>query len=229
VDWLIDETTTPTKRELEAEVVDAPHLRGKSSAALAIRLNDVVVHDVRKWFFGADLRLDAIVIDGGGNTDEKAPFYQPSTARFPGVKDGDRLPIYEPGLLVFWGRPRHFLDVSIMVSRDRKDTEDLAVLIGEVAHSDDWRDLSATIGTLAAGAPPVAAVMAAIQSAGALATAAMKLLNNITGSTVGLYRTHYLQRRDRFGLGRHPTEGTYRERDLSFWYDVVLDRAEPPA
>ena len=148
MDWLIDETTTPTKHELEAEVVQAPHLRGKSSAALAIRLNDVVVHDVRKWFFGADIRLDAIVIDGGGNKDQNEPFYQPSTARFPGVKDGDRLPIYEPGLLVFWGRPRHFLDVSIMVSRDRKDSEDLAVLLGEVAHSDDWRDLSATIGAL---------------------------------------------------------------------------------
>ncbi len=203
-------------------------MRGSRRASLAIRLNDVVIHDVRKWFGGADIRLDAIVVDGGGGVDgggDDRMFYQPSTARFPGVKDGDRLPIYEPGLLVFFGQPRHFLDLSIMVSRDRKDSEDLAALMGKVAASDEWHGISTTIGALAAGAPPVAAIVAALQSAGTLASYAVKILGEITGDTIGLYRTHYLQHKDRFGLGRHPDDGAYRERDLSFWYDVVVDRA----
>jgi cobalamin biosynthesis protein CbiG len=60
-----------------------------STLALALRMNDVVIHDTKKWF-----------------GQPSASFYQPTTFRFPSVHDGDRLPIESPGLIFFYGQPR---------------------------------------------------------------------------------------------------------------------------
>jgi hypothetical protein len=75
-----------------------------STLALALRMNDVVIHDTKKWFGGADIRIDAIAVTGAGQP--SASFYQPTTFRFPSVHDGDRLPIESPGLIFFYGQPR---------------------------------------------------------------------------------------------------------------------------
>ena len=219
--WLIDERADLTERDLAPEVVvTRSALRTRAARPnLAVRLNDVVVHDAKKWFGGADIRLDAIVVTG----DDDA-CYRPQTARFPGVKDGDRLPIFEPGLLVYLGRPRHFIDIAITVSRDRGDTEDLAELIADRADSSEVSALSSAVESLAGGTPKVAMVLAAVQSAAAMADWAVKLLGSVTGHTVGLYRSSFLQKRDKFGVGRHPETGSYRSQDLSFWYEIVPDR-----
>ena len=74
-----------------------------------------------------------------GENGEQQGFYQPTTFRFAGVQDGDRLPIDVPGLLVFYGQPAHFLDISILVSRDRSDSKDLGELISGQLNSDTWK------------------------------------------------------------------------------------------
>lgn len=225
-EWLIDETASPSDTELaDMAARDQPRLRGNSGANLAVRLNDVVVHDTRKWFGGAELRLDAIVVHGPGDPD--APdFFQPSTLRFRGIRDGDRLPIESPGLLTFYGRPRHFVDISIVMSRDRQDSEDLRSLIAENATSEGWQQGAAALLGLAVAAPQAAALAGALSGAALMANFAADLLAQLTGDTIGVYRASFLQHRDRFGLGRHPAEGTYRQRDLSFWFEIVLDRPD---
>ncbi len=57
----------------------------------------------------------------------------PQTFRFPGIKSQDRLPTGENGLLIFYGKALHFLDIFITVSRDRQDSEDLATLLYQKA------------------------------------------------------------------------------------------------
>jgi hypothetical protein len=225
--WLIDETPTITTAEVEASLPSEPHrFRGGRRPNLAVRLNDMVVHDTRKWFGGADLRLDTIVVHGPGEQQgSEAEFFQPTTFRFSGIRDGDRLPIETPGLLTFYGRPRHFLDIAIIMSRDRKDTADLGTLIATHLNSDAWRQGAGALLGLAVAAPQAAAVVAAVGGAAVIANFALELLAQMTGDTIGVYRASFLQHLDRLGLGRHPDAGQYRQRDLSFWYEIVLDRA----
>jgi len=226
-EWLIDESSTPTESELQKLVVrDQQTMRSGGTANLAVRLNDVVVHDTRKWFGGAELRLDVIVLHGPGAPGSEA-FYQPSTLRFQGIRDGDRLPIELPGLLMFYGRPRLFLDVAIVMSRDRRDSEDLRTLISNNVTSEIWQQSAAAMVGLAVAAPQAAAIAGALSGAAVIANFTAELLAKLTGDTIGVYHASFLQNRDKFGLGRHPQEGTFRQRDLSFWFEVILDRQAP--
>ena len=222
--WLIDETSTPAASVLQDLATrDQPTFRrGGDGPHLAVRLNDVVVHDTRKWFGGAEIRLDVIVVHGPGSSEQDG-FYQPSTLRFRDVRDGDRLPIEHPGLLTFYGRPRHFVDISIVMSRDRKDSEDLRTLIADNVTSETWQQGTAAMLGLAVAAPQAAAIAGALSGAAVIGNFAAELLARLTGDTIGVYRASFLQNRDRFGLGRHPDSGAFRQRDLSFWFDVVLD------
>jgi hypothetical protein len=225
--WLIDETRLPDATAL-APPANRVTLRGSTRrrVPVAVRLNDLVIHDTRKWFGGAEIRLDTIVIRGIAETDGgQQDFYQPTTFRFSGVKDGDRLPIDVPGLLVFYGQPLHFLDISFLVSRDRSDSADLGQLLSDHLNSEQWKSAAASLLGLAVAAPQVAAITAAIGGAAVIANFAAELLRSVTGDTIGLYRVSWLQYRDRFGLGRHPETGAYRQNELSFWYEIVFDRA----
>lgn len=225
---MIDETRPPDATDLErAESLTLRSASRTKRPALAVRVNDVVVHDTKKWFSGADIRLDTIVVRGlEADKGEPQEFYQPDTFRFSGVRDGDRLPIDSPGLLVFYGQPNHFLDISILVSRDRSDSKDLGDLIATRLGSAEWKTAASSLLGLAVAAPQVAAITAAIGGAAVVANVAAEVLRSATGDTIGLYRVSWLQHRDRFGLGRHPEQDSYRQRDLSFWYEIVLDRAE---
>jgi hypothetical protein len=153
----------------------------------------------------------------------------PKTASFARVSDGDRLPIGAGRLLVFHGRVSHFLDVLIMVSRDRKDTEDLASLLaGKLGSKEVQAAVGALLG-LAVAAPPVAAVTAAMSAAAVLGDFAYRLLRSVTGTTIGLYRNSHLQFRDGFGIGPHPGPGDrcYQVKDLSFRYEIALEEPSP--
>jgi hypothetical protein len=223
-EWLIDETQLPDRAEL-AQAASALRAGRRKRPSLAVRVNDVVVHDTKKWFSGADIRLDTIVVRGLAEEDNPAQqFYQPGTFRFPGVHDGDRLPIDAPGLLIFYGQPSHFLDISILVSRDRRDSDDLGDLIATQFNSSAWKAAAGSLLGLAVAAPQVAAITAALGGAAVVANLAADVLRSVTGDTIGLYRVSWLQHRDRFGLGRHPEQDVYRQRDLSFWYEIILDR-----
>jgi hypothetical protein len=230
--WLLDESRVPTRGEAEqlTQLASQPStaFRGPR-AALAVRLNDVVIHNNRKWFGGANIRLDAIAVHGpqtkGSAATEHETFYQPATFHFPGVQDGDRLAIAEPGLLVFYGRPHLFLDLSILVSRDTKDTADLGALIAGRLNSSEWKQAAGGLLALAVTAPQVALITAGVAGAAVIANIAAEILRQATGNTIALYRVSFLQNRDRFGLGRHPESDQYRVQDLSFWYEIVPDRA----
>jgi hypothetical protein len=224
--FLIDERkplVAADQRRLREKLVDAgPGTRSVHfRPTLAISLHDVVIHDNRKWFGGADLRLDALVVTGYGELGEPKSFYMPKTASFPGVKDGERLAIGEGGLLLFHGLASHFLALMIMVSRNRKDTDDLAELLSAKLQTDQAQSAVGTLMQLVAGASATV-VGAAMGAAGVLGEVAYRALRSANGDTIGLYRNTHLEHRDRFGIGHHPDppRREYRAQDLSFRYEI---------
>jgi hypothetical protein len=200
---------------------------GGDAPTLAVSIHDVVIHDNRKWFGEADVRLDALVITGHGQEGAPESFYMPKTAAFARVKDADRLQLGPGGLLAFHGRASHFLDILIMVSRDREDSDDLATILKGSLSSQDVTGAIGTMLGLVVAAPQVAVVTAAIAAAGVLGDVAYRLLRRATGSTIGLYRNSHLQFRDGFGIGDHPGPAphTFRVNDLSFRYQISLEQA----
>jgi hypothetical protein len=230
--WLIDETRPLTDAQidrLDRELADSgPAARGDGpdQPTLAVSIHDVVVHNNRKWFGEADVRLDALVVTGYGGENDPSSFYMAKTTPFARIKDSDSLQIGSGGLLVFHGRASHFVDLFLMVSRDRKDSADLSTLLSSSLNSDEVKGAIGGLVGLAVAAPHVAAVIAAIGAAGALGDLAYRLLRTTTGSTIGLYRNSHLQHRDGFGIGLHPSPPpeSFRTNDLSFRYQISLEQ-----
>ena len=213
--WLIDEAIPLDQASTEAleSVLGSRSMRGGlavlDAPTLAVSLRELMIHDNRKWFGEAEVRLDALVVHGHGAVGEPESFYTPQTFRFERIGDEDPLPIGEAGLLFFYGRPLHFLDLFVTASRSTEDTDDLSTYLAEGVSDPSLQDAFGQLASLVA-APQVAAVNAAIQAATRLGTFAYQVLRRVTGSTVGLYHTTYLEVRDGFGLGRHPEQGTHR-------------------
>ena len=188
----------------------------KSKSYLFEIILDLIIHDNKKWFGEADIRFDALVVQGNGKTNEPESFYMPQTFRFPRVADGDRLPTGETGLLIFYGKPNYFLDI---ISCDCKDSEDLATLLSKHLQA---KEIQGSIGTLlgvAVAAPQVAAVTVAL-SAWQLRLSGSGQSDN----AIGLDHTSWLEYQDKFGIGRHPEKGAFKEKDLSFWYEIVHEK-----
>ena len=139
------------------------------------------------------MRLDALVVHGCATPGEQISIYTPQTFRFP---------TGENGLLIFYGQAQHFLDIFITVSRNRQDSDDLATLLKEQLPSTEFQGAAATLLGLAIAAPQVATVTGALGAASVIGNLTYQVLRKVTGDTVGLYRTSWLQNRDNFGIGR---------------------------
>ena len=178
-------------------------------------------------FGAAEVRLDALVVHGRGQRDRPDSFYMPGTFRFADMHDHQQLPI-DPshGLLIFNGKPAYFLDIFIVASRDRQDSDDLATLLRGALSDPKTQAAVAGLFALGAAAPPVAAVSAGIEAASALGDLAYRVIRALSDKTIGMYRGSFLQYRDGFGLGRHPDGqgASFMENNLQFWFETVLDQ-----
>ncbi len=236
--WEIDDLMLPNAantREIERGLTTFGIQGGRGAGEapdVAIRLQDIFIGDNDKLFGSADIRLDALIVQGNGNAEEAKSFYTPGTFRFSGVRDDYRLPTGDNGILLFYGKPLHFLDIFITASRDTNDTDDLATLLSDQLQSDEVQDALKSLLALAIAAPHAAAVVGAVGAATFLGNLAYKVVRQATGGSIGMYRTAYLQHRDNFGIGRHPekSDGKFfiqqesNERSaLSFWYEIVRD------
>lgn len=230
-EWLIDEAIPPDSMAIEQieRELNSNQRGGRESFSqpqaenLAVRLQDIMIWDTKKWFGDADIRLDALVVHGNATQGDSTSAYVPKTFRFPGIKDQDRLPTGENGLLIFYGNALHFLDIFITVSRDRKDTDDLATLLSQQLQSTELQGAVGTLVGLAVASPQVSTITTAIGGASILGNVAYQVLSKVTGNTIGLYRTSWLQYKDGFGIGRHPQVGSHKVRDLSFWYEIIQE------
>ncbi|HEY4303083.1 MAG TPA: hypothetical protein VGM82_01345 [Gemmatimonadaceae bacterium] len=222
--WLAEEGEFDTELAMVGEVrtrergVRGSARTGVSDKNIAVFLNPLIVRDTRKWFGGAELRLDAVVMHGGADKDS---LFHPKTLRFPRVNDGDNLASGDNGLLIYYGRPAHFLAITVTLSRDRKDSDDLSALIAKESKSDE---VSSLFTQLAASASPhVAAVQVGMQAAINLGEVAYQLIRQVSPNSLGLYRANWLANTHNFGIGRHPAEGAAPAKDFELAYDIIAD------
>jgi hypothetical protein len=188
---------------------------------LAVYLKPLVVLETKKLFGSAEIRLDMLVVHGGAS--DVTDLYHPKTLRFPRVEDGDDLAPTDEGILVYYGKPQHFLALSVMLSRDTKDSDDLAALIQTHTKSADLKAPLAALGAVLAPAAPVAAVAAGVGAALALGDFAYKVIRQASPSCLGLFRAAWLGNRHHFGIGRHPRDGVQAVTDFELAYDIVED------
>lgn len=222
-EWAIDGTLQEdlTEATLVPEVRYGS-LRHGRSPHLAVRIPEMIIHDNRRLFGEAAIRVDALVIHGGGKRNLSS-FYSPGTFRFERVADGDHLPIGADGLLIFYGRPRYFLDLFLIVSRDRKESSSLHAILTQLATSEDAVAAQAQLLTMITGVPDTAALNGALRTALLVGDAALQGLRKATGTTIGLYRNSWLCNRDSWGLGMHPPSGLFRTKDISFRFEIIQE------
>jgi hypothetical protein len=224
-EWAIDGhgAELPGREVLVEEIRRGSVRRASASPRLAVRLLDVVVHNNLKLFGEAAVRIDALVVHGGPAADDRAGFYSPGTFRFDRVADGDRLPIGAAGLLLFFGRPRFFLDFFLAVSRDREGAESLSLLLESLSGSDKALAAQGQLLAMATGVPDAELLAAGMKAALSIGDAALLSIQNAASGTIGLYRNCWLRGRDAWGIGRHPDDGMFRAKDLSFRFEIVSE------
>jgi Caspase domain len=208
--FLVDERPGPSTRLLQPRGMP----RGAVPAAVAVRLAELVVHRNRA-LGGADVRVDALVLTGGGGN---LPVYRAQTARFSNIRDETRLPM--DNLLVYHGPAVDYLDLAWWVSRDRRGSLALGDLLSERLNAEEVRTSLESLSALAIGAPHAALAVAAVSACAIIVNTAYKLLSTVVGDSIGLYRTSLLAS-EGFGVGRHPVTGTRHAQDFSFAYEIV--------
>jgi hypothetical protein len=195
-----------------------PRAVGPVPARVAVRLKEIVVHS-NHALRTALIRIDSLVVTRASDNGEP---YRPSTHRFDGVRDGDRLPM--DNLLLYEGPVSGFLDLAIWVSRDDTKGLDLADLLEKEATGADVKGAVELLSGLALAVPQAALVAGTVGAVAVLIRASAALLTKATGKSIGVYRTSLLPH-ERLGAGdpaaRHPAEGLLRAQDMSFCYEVV--------
>jgi hypothetical protein len=216
--WLIDDSRPlSTEAAWEAARTDLGFEGAAQRPPLGVVIRDVTIHNTKKLFGAAEVRLDTLFV-----TAAEDQIYQPGTFSFPGVRDRDELPIDEGGLLLYFGSPRYFIDIALIASQDNNGPT-LGELLAESA--DQFGNLLENVTKLAVVVPQAAAITGAAAAAAKLAAAALRLLDEVTGKSIGLYRVTWFEHRDRFGLGPHPSDGDrFRQGDFEFRYEIFQDQ-----
>lgn len=204
--FLIDERPEPSVRLLATRAV-AP-------AAVAVRLDELVVHRNRA-LGGADIRVDAVVLTGGDNAEQ--PVYRARTERFHNIRDGERLPLDR--MLIYHGPAVDYLDLAVWVSRDTTDSLALSDLLRDQLGSQEVQEAGLQLAGLMVAAPQAATAVAAVGAGAVIVNVAYRLLLDTVGKSIGLYRTSLLAQ-EKFGVGRHPANGTLRAQDFSFAFTI---------
>lgn len=217
-DWLRDETRSLTEDQAWDETRRNVGFAARDDRSpIAVTLHDVTIHNTRQWFDRpTEVRLDALFV-----SPTAVEIYHPATFGFAGVRDGTRLPIDENGIVLYLGDPRYFLDIALIASQGGSNAT-LGELLAQ--NADNLGDLLGNVTVLAAPTGPAAAVTGAAAAAAKLSATALRLLDEMTGKSIGLYRVTWWEQRDRFGLGQHPSHGgQFRERDFEFRYEIFQD------
>ncbi len=208
----VDERPDPTFRLVVPRGAKPPE-------HVSVRIADLVVHSNRA-LLAAKVRVDFLVVTAPVDGDV-VPF-RAETAFFDRVRDGDRLPFDH--LLVYDGPVSRFLDLAVWVSKADQREVHLAELLHAELGDDAVAGAVTSLAGLAVAAPAAAAIAGSAAAVATLVRTGARLLDAITGTSIGVYRTSLLAH-ERFGAGepaqRHPTAGSIRAQDMSLAYEVV--------
>jgi hypothetical protein len=230
-DFMLHPTTRPADGEPTFEIDERPDPsfrlvvpRAASAVPrrLAIRLADLTVHSNRS-FLSSRVRVDTMVISAVPKDSGKQ--FHAQTMRFPRVHDGDRLPI--DNALLYEGPVDRFVDIALWVAKDDRRDLDLAELIAAQANSEEVAEAISTIAVLAVAQPSAALVAGSAGAVALLVRTAAHIIDQLRGSSIGVYRTSLLPH-EGFGvngagngIGRRPVDGLIHAQDISFALEFV--------
>lgn len=206
--FAITELPTPSERTMR------PRGPGDAPTRAAVRLVALKVRN-NKALFRAAVRLDALVLT---SADDGQVVAQPFTFRFPGILDGDLLPM--DNLQLYLGDVNDFLDLAIWVNRDDTKGVDLATLFEGAANDPGTKGALTVLGGLVLAAPQVALAVGAVAAVATVVRVGSQLVQAAVGKEIGLYRTSFLAF-ERFGVGRQPAEGLRQAQGIEFAYEVI--------
>jgi len=187
--------------------IDAPSRAAVRLVALKVRNN--------KALFRAAVRVDALVMTQQSDGQVVA---QPFTFRFPGIQDGDLLPMDK--LQLYLGDVNEFLDIAIWVNRDDTKGVDLAKLFEQAANDTTTQGALTVIGGLILAAPQVAVAVGTVAAVATVVRVGSELVQAAVGKEIGLYRTSFLAF-EKFGVGRQPAEGLRQAQGIEFAYEII--------
>ncbi|HEY0481576.1 MAG TPA: protein kinase [Kofleriaceae bacterium] len=186
-------------------VAQRPAAPSDAPGAIAIRLADLIIEDAGA-LESSEIRLDALICT---RAEEPQLGFVTCTDRWSRIANGARL--YDR--LLYRAAVRDFVDLVLFVSRDSRGSASLAQLFAQRSTSVAFQD---AVSALRITRDEIAVPwVTAVGASAVLTHMAFELLTGVAGKTLGLYRTSFGQR-DRFSVGRHPSDGMYRARGFSF-------------
>jgi hypothetical protein len=175
----------------------------RSKETYSILLRNVTVLDNRRLLLSADVIVYTLVIDGYPDMQSNQPFWG-EEFHFFGVKNGAVLPIDpEHGVQIYRGKPRHFMNLYVLVVRDTRATRDFAQLL-----KDNF--VAKGIGTLAGAAisiygnlPPQVTVETARELTTTVTDTTLDYFSKQKNLVIGVYYGSLIREKD-YGLGLNP-------------------------
>lgn len=197
-------------RTEETPFEEGPLIRGATRGARAtvdhtVLLRSIRVIDNKKLFGSADVIVYAVVLDGYPDMESGKPFWAQQFA-FPDVRDGATLDAIDPdlGIALYRGKPADFLNLYLMVVRDKQATRDLAKVLSENLVAEGLGTIAGAAISTYAGLPPgITAPMVRDLAKKAVETT-LDFFAKQKNPVIGVYYASLLPGHG-YGSGLHPT------------------------
>lgn len=202
ITWL-QEDEEPFKEGL---MIPAASRSARSKTSHTVLLRSVRVNNNKKLFGSSDVVVYAIVIDGYPDMQSGKPFWAQQFA-FPDVKDGATLAAIDPdlGVVVYQGRPADFLNVYLLVVRDKQSTRDLAKVLNENLVAEGLGMVTGAAISTYAGLPPGITVEMARDLIKKAVETTLDFFSKQKDPVIGVYYASLLAQSS-YGVGMHPVE-----------------------
>ncbi len=176
----------------------------RTKATQSVLLRSVRVLNNKSLFGSSDVIVYAVVLDGYPDMKSKQPFWAQQFT-FPDVQDGATLKAIDPnlGVVIYQGRPVDFLNIYLLVVRDKQATRDLAKVLSENLLAEGVGTLAgAAISTFAGLPPSVTAAMTREATKKAVQTT-LDFFSKQKNPVIGAYYASLLAEKE-FSKGMHP-------------------------
>ena len=166
------------------------------------RINELTLLDNFEWFLDRknEIRLVAVTVDS--NAAEPIQFSTPSV--FPGIMKGNKLPIGDAGLGMYYSAPATmplYMRLSLLVIEDDTETRDVGKAIREVREMSEFKTILDVAKGLASAANPAYGTLIAIGDA--VTGLVGRLLEQNKDDLVAYFAATYTAAFDNLGIGKH--------------------------
>jgi hypothetical protein len=198
--WL-QQDEMPFEEEL---LVRAASRGARARATFTLLLRSIRVLNNKALFGSADVIIYAIVLDGYPDMKSGKAFWAQQFA-FPGVNDGSTLKAIDPdhGVAIYHGRPADFLNMYLLVVRDKQTTRDLAAVLSDNLVAEGLGTLAGAAISTYAGLPPGITVPVVRELAKKAVETTLDFFAEQKNPVIGVYYASLLARQN-FGKGLHP-------------------------